>query len=122
MNLGTLVRVVKTLLVVAMLVLLAGCGGNKRVNKANFDRIKEGMSRVDVEAILGPGDGEDGTSLAEGSSVAGAAGVGGTLDSVARPTGGTKWAKWGDDKKWIKIGFVGDRVGTGKDKIQQQGL
>jgi hypothetical protein len=99
---------------------LPACGGNKRITKANYDRIKEGMSLADVEAILGKGDGEGGTSLAEGSSVAGAAGIGGDLQSVARPASGTKWLKWGDDSKWIKVGFVGDRVGKGM--IQQSGL
>lgn len=99
---------------------LPGCGGNKRINKANYDQIKEGMTLADVEAYLGKGDGEGGTSLAEGSSVAGAAGIGGDLQSVSRPASGTQWVKWGDDKKWIKIGFVGGRVGKGM--IQQQGL
>jgi hypothetical protein len=57
--------------------------------------------------------------LAEGSSVAGAAGIGGDLSSVSRPSG-PLWLKWGDDKKWIKVGFQGDRVGKGMK--QQQGL
>lgn len=97
----------------------SGCGGNKRVTKANFDQIKEGMSKSEVEAILGQGDSDAGVGLAEGSSVAGAAGIGGDLSSVSRPSGPVR-LKWGDDKKWIKVGFQGDRVGKGM--IQQQGL
>lgn len=109
------------LLCVALVCLaLPACGGSKRVTKANYDRIKPDMTLAEVEAILGKGDGEGGTSLAEGSSVSGAAGIGGDLQSVARPASGPKWLKWGDDSKWIKVGFVGDRVGKGM--IQQQGL
>jgi hypothetical protein len=107
-------------LVVGLCVMAAGCGGSKRVTKANYDRITEGMTLADVEAILGKGDAEGGVSLAEGSSVAGAGGIGGDLQSVQRPASGPKWLKWGDDSKWIKVGFVGDRVG--KEMKQQQGL
>lgn len=99
---------------------LPACSGNKRVTKANFDKIKPGMTLADVEAIMGKGDGEGGTSLPEGSSVAGAAGIGGDLSSISRPASGPKWLKWGDDQKYIRVGFVGDRVGQGM--IEQKGL
>lgn len=33
--------------------LLCGCSSD-RVTRANFDRLKPGMSRADVQAILGP--------------------------------------------------------------------
>ena len=97
----------------------SGCGGNKRVTRANFDQIKEGMSKAEVEAILGPGEADAGVGLAEGSSVAGAAGIGGDLSSVSRPSGPV-WMKWGDDNKYIKIRFAGDRVEKGQ--IQHKGL
>ena len=98
----------------AVCLLTAGCG-NKRVTKSNFDKITDGMPRTDVEMILGKGEEE-----AEGgaSSVAAASGV--ALDVTSRPASGVKWVKWGDDKKWIKIGFRGDRVEPGTK--QQQGL
>ncbi len=108
------------LVVMLALSLLAGCGGHKRLTRENFDRIKEGMSLAEVEAILGRGEPEGGVGLAEGSSVAGAAGIGGDLGSISRPASREKWVRWGDDKKWIRIGFVGDQVAKGM--IQQQGL
>ena len=103
----------------AACLLMAGCG-SKRVTKANFDKITDGMPRADVEMILGKGEEPAETDLATGSSVAGAAGIGGDLASVSRPASGVKIVKWGDDKKWIKIGFRGDRVEPGTK--QQQGL
>jgi hypothetical protein len=117
MNTGFVRRV--TLLLVAC-VFLNGCGGNKRVNKDNFAKIKPNMHLDEVEGILGKGEVEGGTSLPEGSSVAGAAGIGGDLSSISRPASGPKWVKWGDSNKWIRIGFIGDRVQQGM--IQQQGL
>ncbi len=120
MSLPALSFPVRGCLLTLLLLVIAGCGGNKRLTKANYDQIKEGMARADVEALLGRGDDEGGVGLAEGSSVAGAAGIGGDLGSVSRPASGPKWVKWGDDKKYIRVGFVGDRVGKGM--IQQQGL
>lgn len=73
------------LLCVALVCLaLPACGGSKRVTKANYDRIKTDMTLAEVEAILGKGDGEGGTSLAEGSSGAGAAGVRPEVAEVGR--------------------------------------
>jgi hypothetical protein len=106
------------LLAVAACFLASGCGGNKRVTKANFDQIKEGMPKAEVEAILGPGEADTGVGLTEGSSVAGAVGIG-DMSTVSRPSGPV-WMKWGDDKKYIKIRFAGDRVEKGQ--IQQKGL
>src|SRR5262245_9631181 len=89
---------------------LPACTGNKNVTKDNFAKIKPNMTLAEVEAILGQGESEGGVGLAEGSSVSGAAGIGGDLSSVsARPASGEKWLRWGDDKKYIRIGFVGDR-------------
>jgi hypothetical protein len=110
----------RMLFLLAVCLALPACGGNKNLTKANFDKIKPGMTLTEVEAILGQGDSEDGTSLAEGSSVAGAAGIGGDLSSVTSRSSSTKWVKWGDDKKYIRIGFMGDRVQQGM--IQQAGL
>lgn len=33
---------------------LSGCSGGKRIRKANVDEIAEGMSKKQVESILGP--------------------------------------------------------------------
>ena len=79
------------------------------------------MTAGEVEAILGRGeDDPDGLGLSEGSSVAGAAGIGGDLSSVSRPRSTTKWVKWGDDKKFIRIGFDNGKVADGK--IESKGL
>jgi outer membrane protein assembly factor BamE (lipoprotein component of BamABCDE complex) len=41
------------LILVLMLVLMLGCSG-KRITKANVDEVTEGMSKKQVESILGP--------------------------------------------------------------------
>jgi hypothetical protein len=92
---------------------------NKKVNKANFDQIKPGMTRAEVEAILGPGDREGGLDVSEGSGVAGAVGVT-TLSAPGSGRSSIEWFKWGDDSKNIRVGFQGDRVVKGK--IEQKGL
>jgi outer membrane protein assembly factor BamE (lipoprotein component of BamABCDE complex) len=33
---------------------LSGCGGGKRLKKANVDEVTEGMAKKQVESILGP--------------------------------------------------------------------
>jgi hypothetical protein len=114
-----LVRVLCVLLCLSA----AGCGRkNKNITKANFEKIKPGMSVQEVEAILGGAD-EDVSgelNLAEGSSVAGAAGIGGDLGSVSKPRSTTKWLQWGTEKKHIRVGFDNGKVTQGK--IQSQGL
>jgi outer membrane protein assembly factor BamE (lipoprotein component of BamABCDE complex) len=50
-----------TLLVTAVLV-LGGCHG-KRLTKANVDEVAQGMSRKQVESILGPPTSVDSTDL-----------------------------------------------------------
>jgi hypothetical protein len=58
------------LMVVLALCLLVGACKSK-VTKANYDRIKEGMTLAEVEAILGKGTKDTG----DGSNVAGQFGV-----------------------------------------------
>src|SRR5216683_1383765 len=89
------------------------CTGNSKVTKANFDQIKPNMTLAEVEAILGKGDAEGDLALHEGSGAAGAIGV---TDMSAAPsrTSSIKWVKWGDDNKYIRVGFSGDRVARGK--------
>jgi hypothetical protein len=96
-----------------------GCMTNTKVNKANYDQIKPGMTRADVEAILGPGDSDSGLDTSEGSGVAGAIGVT-TLSAGGSGGSSIKYFKWGNDTKYIRIGFQGDRVVQGR--IEQQGL
>jgi len=98
---------------------LSGCSGNAQVNRANYDKLKPGMTLAEVEAVLGKGDSEGGLDLSEGSGAAGALGVTGMSAAPTRSSS-IKWMRWGDDNKYIRIGFQGDRVAKGK--IEQKGL
>ena len=48
-----LMNAMSRLILVLMLVLMLGCSG-KRITKANVDEVTEGMSKKQVESILGP--------------------------------------------------------------------
>jgi len=98
---------------------IPACAGNSNVNKANLEKIKPGMTLSDVETVLGKGDSEGGLDLSEGSGAAGALGVT-TLSATSSRSSSTKWMRWGDDNKFIRIGFQGDKVAKGK--IEQKGL
>jgi outer membrane protein assembly factor BamE (lipoprotein component of BamABCDE complex) len=37
-----------------LLLVLSGCNAGKRITKANVDEVSEGMSKKQVESILGP--------------------------------------------------------------------
>ena len=50
-------------LITAMALALSGCHGGKRLTKANVDEIVEGMSKKQVESILGPPTAIDTTDL-----------------------------------------------------------
>ena len=108
---------------VALLLLLCvaipACSGNANVNKANYDKIKAGMTLAEVEAVLGKGDSEAGLDLSEGCGAGGAIGVT-TLSATPSRSSSIKWMRWGDDNKFIRIGFQGEKVAKGK--IEQKGL
>jgi len=53
MNMSILQRTSRLLLVLLLLLSLAGCVG-RRITKANVDEVAEGMSKKQVESILGP--------------------------------------------------------------------
>jgi hypothetical protein len=99
--------------------MIPACAGNPNVNKANIEKIKPGMTLAEVEAVLGKGDSEGGLDLSEGSGTAGALGVT-TLSATSSRGSSIKWMRWGDDNKFIRIGFQGDKVAKGK--IEQKGL
>src|SRR5262245_9618859 len=46
-------RFILTVLSVITAVLLAGCSGGSKISQANYDKVKEGMAKADVIAILG---------------------------------------------------------------------
>jgi outer membrane protein assembly factor BamE (lipoprotein component of BamABCDE complex) len=51
------------ILLTAMALALGGCHSGKRLTKANVDEIVEGMSKKQVESILGPPTAIDTTDL-----------------------------------------------------------
>jgi hypothetical protein len=99
---------------VAVCFALAGCKGNKALTKENFDKIQSNMTLAEVQALLG-GPGEEnpeGLTMAEGSSVAGAAGIGGSLESMTAKKSPVKWYKWGGSSKWIAVAFLDGKVAS----------
>jgi hypothetical protein len=112
----------RVVLAVALLALaITGCNRAKQVTRTNYDKINTGMTLAEVQALLGgPGEQEGGDlGLAEGSGGAGAAGIGGDLESMSRPRSKDKTYKWGTDSRWIKVTFRDDKVTGGTFKTEQ---
>jgi hypothetical protein len=112
----------RALSVIAILcIAVAGCKkGDARLTKASFAKVQPGMTLAEVEAILGPGEQEGGDlAIAEGSGVAGAAGVGGDLQSMGGPRSQFTTYKWGNDKCWIKVIFQQGKVAPANSKHEQ---
>ena len=110
------------LVVCVICLAVAGCKGNKSLTQENFDKINAGMSLADVQALLGgPGDEDVELNLAQGSSVAGAVGVGGTLESMTPTRSSTKWYTWGSSSKNIKVAFLEGKVAPSNFK-KSEGL
>jgi hypothetical protein len=109
----------RTVAVVALLALTAGCG-NKKLTRANYDKINAGMTMNEVETLLGgPGEQEGGDlAAAEGSGAAGAVGVG-DFQSMSQPRSKFKTYKWGSSSKWIKVTFLEDKVAPSNSKSEQ---
>lgn len=70
------------MLALGVALLLTGCS---KVNEANYTKVKVGMPYDEVRAILGEPTGCD--------------------DAL-----GLRNCRWGDDSRWIRIGFVAQRV------------
>jgi hypothetical protein len=97
---------------------LPGCQRARQVNRANYDKITTGMTLAEVETLLG-GKGEEnpeGLGLAEGSSVAGAAGIGGDLQSMTQRKSPITWYKWGNASRWIAVAFLDGKVAASNFK------
>lgn len=86
----TLRRWASALLVGLMLAAMGGCS---KVNQENYDQIETGMTRAEVEGILG-----------EGTEQSGVAGAIGDL------SGSAKVVTWGQDNQSITVTFVNDKV------------
>src|SRR5439155_6355657 len=86
---------------------LAGCKGNKAITKENFDKINPGMELSEVQALLGgPGEEDVELNLPQGSPVAGAIVVGGTLVSMTPKRSANKWYKWGGSLTWCMVAVL----------------
>lgn len=73
---------VRRALVLAAALLLVGCS---KVTEENYSKLKVGMPYDEVRAILGePASCDDALGLRK--------------------------CRWGDDKRWIQVGFVAERV------------
>lgn len=79
-------RVLACAALLAMTLLLAGC--ESKVTAANYDKVTNGMSRSQVEKILGSGT-DDTSSAGYGVS------TGGVLDSKAAPETTLVWRENG---------------------------
>jgi len=114
---------VRSSVLVGVIVLcVAGCAKvDKRINKANFDKIASGMTRSDVEALFGgPGTEIEG---AEGMGVAGAAVgmTGGLGGGSGRPS--LRPTRWGNDYTHIIVLFNReDKVHDGPNFKSSKGI
>ena len=97
-------------LLLAACFFVSACTNNRKVTRANYEQIKEGMSLAEVEQILGKGQRESG---GDGSNVAAQAGVavGGLEGMTPRPKSDVATFVWesGVTKK-ITIVFVDGKV------------
>lgn len=83
--------------IVVLCLLITGCGS--KVNKGNYDKINNGMTEKEVEAILGTGEEQSSTGVnVPGMSMSGKSKV------------------WKDGMKIITITFINDKV-QGKAQV-----
>ncbi|HEY7326458.1 MAG TPA: hypothetical protein VH592_02385 [Gemmataceae bacterium] len=82
--------------VLLMCLLLPAC--QSKVNKANFDKVKEGMTLEEVEKVLGKGSKETG----DGSNVAGQFGV--AIPSAPTSGSGDVYT-WESNSSTIRLTF-----------------
>ena len=94
-------KYVQIAVVLALCLLIPAC--KSKVNKANFDMIKEGMTLAEVEKILGKGTKETG----DGSNVAGQFGV---VVSSTPTSGGGDFYTWETNTSKITIGVRDGKV------------
>lgn len=103
--------VVGRLLIITLLcAIVAGCGGGaaRRVSMNNYERIKVGMTEIEVEAILGKGEEQASSSVdIPGQSI----NVPGGEDiSVAGISSSSKVVNWEDEFKVITVMFSDGKV------------
>jgi hypothetical protein len=89
-------RCIRLLLILLVCLLLPAC--QTKVNKANYEKVKEGMTLEEVEKLLGKGNIETG----DGSNVAGQFGV--ALPSAPTSGGGDVYT-WESGNNTIRLTF-----------------
>lgn len=89
-------KCVRFVLLLCVCFLLPAC--QSKVNKANYDKVKEGMTLEEVERLLGKSSKETG----DGSNVAGQFGV--ALPSAATSGGGDVYT-WESGNNTIRLTF-----------------
>jgi hypothetical protein len=99
---------------------VTGCPkADKRITKANLAKIKVGMTRAEVEDILGPGEEIEGAAGFGSSGAAG--GVVGGLDTVTTKV--QKETRYGNEYTNITIIYDrADKVKDGANCITSKGL
>jgi hypothetical protein len=88
-------------LILLVCLLLPAC--KSKVNKANYEKVKEGMSLAEVEKILGQGSKETG----DGSNVAGQFGV--AIPEGSTSGGGDVYT-WENANATIRLTFRADKL------------
>ena len=100
MTFGSL-KCARFVLILLMCLLLPAC--KSKVNKANYEKVKDGMTLAEVEKILGKGDKETG----DGSNVAGQFGV--AIDAAPTSGGGDVYI-WENGNNTIRLTFRGGKL------------
>jgi hypothetical protein len=104
----------RTALLVTLCLFVGGCQKSK-LTKANYDKIKDGMTLAEVEAILGKGEKEDPNlspaDIASGFGVDVKAGLGG-LESHGNKKAPGQSYRWTKGDKTIWVVFVDDKMRT----------
>jgi len=77
----------------ALMLLLISISGCSKVNENNYEKIENGMTVSQVEAILGKGKV-----------------VGGIAGAIGNLAGSGKVLTWGDDRRSITVTFANDKV------------
>lgn len=93
--------------IVVLCLLITGCGS--KVNKGNYDKINNGMTEKEVEAILGTGEEQSSTGVnVPGQSISGVNVPGMSMSGKSKV--------WKDGMKIITITFINDKV-QGKAQV-----
>lgn len=85
-----------------------GCGG--RLSRANYERIKTGMTLKEVEAILGKGNEQSSSQIDIPDQSFSIPGLGST--TVAGMSSSMQVVTWGDGLKTIAITFSNGKVAS----------